>query len=281
MRKLLGCVLTLVASGGDYLDHGLRSVRSWRVVLQVFELASAQRVVVRAVWGLATFLGLGSPALAGDCRLALVLALDVSSSVDAAEDRLQREGLARALLAPRVVRAFEQGASVAVYVFEWSGRAPEQATLPGWQLVESERDLMRIARAIAHSHARPGYRPHSSTALGGALRHAAAALEAAPDCHAQIVDIAGDGQNNIGIEPQVAYELTSFNNVTVNALIVGEADDSTGLVAWFQAEVLHGPGAFWILADGYDDYERAMAAKLERELELPLVSGMLLAGGGA
>ena len=46
-------------------------------------------------------------------------------------------------------------------------------------------------------------------------------------------------------------------------------------MAWFGAEVLHGLGAFWILADGYDDYERAMTAKLLRELELRLVSGWL------
>ena len=56
-------------------------------------------MAIRAAWSLATLLGLASPALAEDCRLALVLALDVSGSVDAQEDLLQREGLAHALLA--------------------------------------------------------------------------------------------------------------------------------------------------------------------------------------
>ena len=73
-----------------------------------------------APWSFVTLLGLTSPAMAQDCRLALVLALDVSSSVDAIEDRLQRDGLARALLAPEVVRAFVTGEPVALFAFEGS-----------------------------------------------------------------------------------------------------------------------------------------------------------------
>jgi hypothetical protein len=47
------------------------------------------------------------------------------------------------------------------------------------------------------------------------------------------------------------------------------------LVAWFEAHVLHGPGAFWVLAEEYLDYARAMEAKLLRELQVPAVSGLL------
>ena len=90
-----------------------------------------------AAWSLAMLLGLGSPALANDCRLALVLALDVSASVDSHEDRLQREGLARALVAPEVVRAFLAGAPVALYVFEWSGPLHQVTFPPGWQMAGS------------------------------------------------------------------------------------------------------------------------------------------------
>jgi hypothetical protein len=248
-------------------------------------------MAIRAAWGLATLLGLASPALAEDCRLALVLALDVSSSVDRTEHQLQRQGLARALVAPEVVRAFFAGDPVAVYVFEWSSSAAQTPILPGWELIDSEEDLARLATALA-SHPRSGADdPHRSTALGSALSYAADRLQEAPACRARTVDVAGDGASNEGFGPEFAYAHYPFDGVTVNALVVGGAvrsnllvkasDIQAELVAWFAAHVLHGPGAFWILADGYADYERAMRAKLLRELQAPMVSGMPLAGGGA
>jgi hypothetical protein len=74
--------------------------------------------------------------------------------------------------------------------------------------------------------------------------------------------------------------------VTVNALVITMPEPRrTGwtraeVVAWFEEEVLHGPGAFLVEAEGYADYERAMAAKLLRELEMPLVSGWPVTEGG-
>jgi hypothetical protein len=245
-------------------------------------------MAIHATCGLATLLGLASPAFAGDCRLALVLALDVSASVDSHEDRLQREGLAGALVAPEVVRAFLAGAPVALYVFEWSGPLHQVTVLPGWQLVDSEEDLVRIGAALAGRSGSGADRYYQTTAVGSALAYAATALKGAPSCWARTVDISGDGANNQGIRPQIIYGGHLFDGVTVNALVIGGAqlkndgpEDEAELVAWFEAEVLHGPGAFWILADGYDDYERAMTAKLLRELELPLVSGWPLDERGA
>ena len=89
----------------------------------------------------------GSAAAEG-CRLALVLALDISSSVDAEEDRLQREGLASALLAPEVAQAFLAGDPVALFAFEWSGSRVQAALLPGWVTVRSEAELRGAAAAI-------------------------------------------------------------------------------------------------------------------------------------
>ncbi|MBO6855229.1 MAG: DUF1194 domain-containing protein, partial [Marivivens sp.] len=81
-------------------------------------------------------------AQASACRLALVLALDVSSSVDAAEDRLQRNGLASALLAPEVQAAFFATPDpVALYAFEWSGRY-DQSVLVSWQMIRTPGDLV-------------------------------------------------------------------------------------------------------------------------------------------
>ncbi|MGC9371561.1 MAG: DUF1194 domain-containing protein, partial [Paracoccaceae bacterium] len=91
----------------------------------------------RAALALAGALALpGAAAAQGVCRLALLLALDVSSSVDAGEDRLQREGLAAALLSPAVTEALLEtpDAPVALAAYEWSGRY-QQKVLLDWQLI--------------------------------------------------------------------------------------------------------------------------------------------------
>lgn len=247
-------------------------------------------MIIRTALGLTTLLGLASPAFAGDCRLALVLGLDVSSSVDAAEDQLQREGLAQALLAPEVARAFLTGDPVALYVFQWSGPSTQASILPGgWVMVESPEDLIRISSVVASSERLP-YADY--TAVGTALIYAADALMEAPICRNKTVDVSGDGENSSGIEPRAVYETFPYGGVTVNALVIGGPNEEglalrdrrvsdRRLLAWFTHEVLYGPGAFSILADGYEDYERAMEAKLLRELELPLMSGLPIAEGGA
>ena len=216
-----------------------------------------------AAWG-----GLAAPVGAQDCRLALVLALDVSSSVDVREDRLQREGLARALVAPDVVQAFFAGDPVALYAFEWSGSYSHVGLMADWALVEDEEALRRIATRIGKSRRS---RSNLPTAVGPALGFAADRLRDGPDCRARKVDVAGDGIHNEGFPPALAYREFPFDGVTVNALIVGGADDDAQLVAWYQAEVLRGPGAFSVYAESYEDYERAMEMKLLRELELPAV----------
>ena len=93
---------------------------------------------------------LAGPA-AADCRLALVLALDVSSSVDAAEDRLQRGGLVSALTAPEVRAAFFASEDpVALAIYEWSGRYNQELLLD-WTLIDSPARLLYAAETLARS----------------------------------------------------------------------------------------------------------------------------------
>jgi hypothetical protein len=226
-------------------------------------------VRVALVRGCLLALGLALPGAAGAaCRLALVLALDVSSSVDASEDRLQREGLAKALLAPEVVRAFLAGDPVALYVFEWSGRSVQVPLLPSWMVVRSEEDLERIAGTVAASLRS---RDDSSTAVGAALRFAAGALEAGPDCGARTIDVSGDGIGNDGVRPRAVY-WTFPPDVTVNALVIGGERMDSPLVTWFASEVVRGPESFWMHLSGYAGYGEAMRRKLLRELLVPAVS---------
>jgi hypothetical protein len=213
---------------------------------------------------------LGAGAVGAEpCRLALVLALDVSSSVDAAEDRLQREGLARALLDPQVTAAVLAGEPVAFYVFEWSGRSAQRPLAPGWNVIRSEDDLHRLAARIEGSQRG---RSDLGTALGAALGHAAAAFAAGPECRARTIDVSGDGIGNEGPEPRAAYRAHPLlGEVTVNALVIGGERAGSQLVAWFAEEVIRGEGAFWMHATDYEAYGEAMRIKLLRELEVPVV----------
>lgn len=88
--------------------------------------------------------------------------------------------------------------------------------------------------------------------------------------------MAGDGQSNEGFPPASAYREFPFQDVTVNGLVVNAADfeGEVGLIAFYRGEVIRGPGAFVIIADGFDDYERAMTRKLERELAPPAIGAL-------
>lgn len=231
--------------------------------------------MIRAAAALAAAAALPLPAEA--CRLALVLALDVSSSVDAAEDRLQRLGLAAALRDPSVQDAFLASPDpVALHVFEWSGRLDQVALTPGWQMIERPADLDAIAAAIASS---PRSRSDMPTALGYALGHASILLANGPDCLFHTIDVAGDGINNEGFGPGDAYNAFPFDGVTVNALLVQGPDSSDAeLTGYFRNEVLHGPGAFLELAAGYEDYARAMRRKLLAELSVQVIGGLEATG---
>lgn len=222
--------------------------------------------------GLCAGLLLAGPA-AAECRLALVLALDVSSSVDATEDRLQRGGLVAALTAPEVSAAFfVSDQLVALAVYEWSGRYNQEVLLD-WTLIENPMTLLSAAEKIAAST-----RSHNDfpTAMGYALGFGAGLLQRGPPCVFKTLDMAGDGQNNEGFGPAAAYAEFPFADVTVNGLVVNGADyeAETGLIAFYQAQVLHGPGAFIEIAQGFEDYERAMRRKLERELTPPVIGSI-------
>lgn len=211
---------------------------------------------------------LAAPARALECRLALLLALDVSSSVDPTEDALQRRGLARALLAPDVERAFFIAPqTVALAVYEWSGRHNQQILLD-WTMIDSPAALYEAAATLAASERSTAKFP---TALGYALGYGATLFKSAPRCLYKTLDLSGDGKNNEGFGPQEAYNAFPFQDIVVNGLAINAAEfeAETDLVPYYRNQVLHGPGAFLEIANGFEDFERAMQRKLERELSPP------------
>lgn len=214
------------------------------------------------------------PAHAIECRLALLLAIDVSSSVDKTEDQLQRGGLVAALTAPEVTAAFfASDTPVALAIYEWSGRYNQEIILD-WILINSPAKLLGAAEVVAAST-----RSHNDfpTAMGYALGYGAGMFERAPNCLHQTLDMAGDGQNNEGFPPSSAYSAFPFNGVTVNGLVVNAADfeAETELIPFYLNEVIRGPGAFIEIAQGFEDYERAMRRKLKRELSLRFIGTII------
>ena len=201
------------------------------------------------------------PALA--CRLALLLALDVSSSIDGGEYALQRDGLAAALTAPEVAEAFLASSDpVALALYEWSGQT-NQRLVVNWRLIDSEGDLDATAGEVAALTRTERLFP---TSMGNALSYGAIQLTKAPDCTRQTIDVSGDGRNNDGYPPASAYRHFPFAGVTVNALAIGGAEELGDLVRYFASEVIRGPGAFVEVADDHGDFARAMHRKLLREV---------------
>lgn len=223
---------------------------------------------VRAA-ALAAGLALAAPAPAlaqASCRLALLLAVDVSSSVDAAEHDLQRTGLARALAQEDVRRAILTGPGpVALAVYEWSGRRQQRVTVD-WTLIAGAADLEAVIAAIA---AAPRSQTRFPTAMGYALGFGHTMMRRAPECRRRVIDLSGDGVTNDGFGPRLAYRHFGFDGITVNGLAVEGAEEDVR--RYFETEVAHGPDAFVEVARSYADFERAMTRKLFRELSEVIV----------
>ena len=215
------------------------------------------------VWAVFLALFLAGPTTAQQgCRLALVLALDVSSSVDATEYDLQRVGLAAALDAPEVRHAILRGApgDVALAVYEWSGFYQHKLQLD-WTVLNSDAAINAAVAALAGME-----RSHDDfpTSMGPALGYGATLLSQGPACARRVIDVSGDGVNNYRYGPREAYRHFPMQDVTVNGLVVLGEDPS--VLPWYGAEVLHGPGAFLVVANGFDEFTEAMTRKLYREI---------------
>ncbi|WP_076450494.1 DUF1194 domain-containing protein [Roseivivax lentus] len=218
---------------------------------------------------LAGWLAGGAAAQAASCRLALVLALDVSSSVDEREYILQRDGAAAALGDPDIRRAILSGPGhVALAVYEWSGRR-QNALVLDWTALRSDAD---IDRAIATLRGFPRSQTRFPTAMGYALGYGATLLAKGPQCARRVIDVSGDGITNDGFGPDLAYKHFPFQGVTVNGLAILGADPM--VADYYEFNVMHGPNAFVELSEGYEGYRRAMTRKLFREISNMVVGDL-------
>ncbi|MFS4582071.1 DUF1194 domain-containing protein [Phaeobacter sp. C3_T13_0] len=199
------------------------------------------------------------PISARACDLALVLAVDVSGSVDVEEYRTQMEGLATALqdgvVAEALVRAQAQ-----VTLIQWSGSGRQDVTL-GWRRAVDFSALNQLAADIA---AAPRPWRNYATGIGEALQLSLDQFQQVPNCRRRVIDVSGDGPSNEGLEPTAIRSAIRAAGVTVNALAIEESEPD--LTAYFFEHVIHGPGAFVQTAAGFDDYPQAIRKKLLREV---------------
>ncbi|MBY8976000.1 DUF1194 domain-containing protein [Rhodobacteraceae bacterium NNCM2] len=201
------------------------------------------------------------PALA--CGLELVLAMDVSRSVVNTEYDLQMEGLAAAFRDPAVIQAIEwTTGGVMVTVTQWSGPESQAQTVP-WSHLQGAEDSLAFAEAIDRQN-RMFFAAY--TAIGEALFHAAQMSAGNPrKCLRRVIDVSGDGASNRGRLPRPMAEALAASGFTINALVIEGAKDDP--VEFYRRQVVRGNGAFLEIARGFEDYARAIRAKLLREMD--------------
>jgi hypothetical protein len=193
---------------------------------------------------------------------ALVLALDVSLSVDEHEYELQRDGIATAFESPGLMAAVAGGKNHAidVLVLEWSD--PEiQVVTVDWTRVSDTAS----ANAFAAKVRRTKRSSHGLTAIGNGLMAAGAAFERLPDEAARrVIDVSGDGMANIGIPCPEARDALLAKGIIINGLVM--MNDEPWVDGYYSENVVGGPGAFLMQVADYREFAAAIREKLLSEI---------------
>lgn len=226
------------------------------------------RLIAGAV--LLAALGFGQ-ARAETVDVALVLALDSSSSVNRDEFFLQSQGIAAAFADPEVQAAIASGPNrkVAVALLEWSSPGRQHLDI-GWQIVTAD-NAAAFAETVGNS---PRYIEGGGTAIGAALGRAGIVMANLPfQALRQVVDLSGDGKTSAGPPAPLARDALVAQGITVNGLAV--INEEADVDRFYAENVIGGPGAFVEVAADYDDFIHAIKRKLIRELTTePMVASL-------
>ena len=241
-------------------------MRRWR-----FVCIAAGGVVAALVWRPA-------PAPAQTVDVAIVLAADVSRSIDDEEFQLQRRGYAAAVTSSRFMAAIQSGAheAVALCFVEWAG-PDQEAVVAKWMVIRDGEGAADFAKTLLEA-------PRSfagRTAIGAGIDFARAQLEssgiAAPR---RVIDVSGDGTNNSGGAVTAARDDAVGKGIMINGLaIINEKTSGIegtflyahthppgGLPAYYRDNVIGGPGAFVLQVVNFDTFAEAMTDKLVTEV---------------
>lgn len=220
---------------------------------------------------------LAAPARVGRARAAepvdveLVLAVDVSRSVDAEEQELQLRGYAAAFRDPKLIEGIAGGpiGAIACMMFVWSDWHIQQVVVP-WAKLEGPRTAHAFAAAI---DAAPRH-TYLYTSISGAMDYAAKQFGTGFEGTRQVVDISGDGVNNSGRPVAEARAAALATGIVLNGLAVLDRTPSPLTISgalpplddYYRDEVIGGPGAFLMVAQGFTAFEAAVRRKIIREI---------------
>jgi hypothetical protein len=203
--------------------------------------------------------------------LELILAIDVSGSVDEEEAALQRQGYLRALVHPQVIEAISGGAKrkIGLTYVEWAGYH-YQRIVADWAVIS---DKASAEAFVAKLNAVP-ISTERWTSISGAIEFAMKRFEVSPYRGTRrVIDISGDGRNNNGRDLGETRAEALAKGIIINGLpIVNDRPTRWGtpperdLDLYYRDHVIGGPGAFYIVADGFNAFANAIRTKLVREI---------------
>lgn len=203
--------------------------------------------------------------------LQLVLAVDVSGSVDYEESQLQRQGYHEAFAHPRVLEAIQHGfhGRIAVTYFEWAGYGHNRI-IADWMVIEDEASAAAFRAVLQGDQPRTARRTSISQAIEfGVERFEISNFES----RRRVIDISGDGPNNWGRRVDLARDEAVKLGITINGLpIVNNRPSRSGrpqepnLDLYYKDCVIGGPSAFIVVALGFADFARAVRRKLILEI---------------
>ncbi len=201
----------------------------------------------------------------------LVLAVDVSRSVDPEEQEMQFSGYEAAFRDPRLIEGIAGGpvGAIAVTMFTWSDWHIQTTVVP-WMLLDGAAAANRFAAAIANV-------PRQTwlyTSISGAMDYAAKQFGQGFEGTRRVVDISGDGVNNSGRAVADARAEALAQGIVLNGLAVLDrtpqplslASAMPPLDTYYREEVIGGPGAFLVVAEGFQAFEAAVRRKIIREI---------------
>jgi hypothetical protein len=245
------------------------AMRCWSGIGTVFAVATAGIVAGTAAPNrIAGVADAGNSAKTVDVEL--ILAVDVSYSMDMDELALQREGYAQALTSTDFMQTLKTGPTgrIAVTYFEWAASSDQRIILP-WQIIDGPESADAVAAEIIKAPIRRA----SRTSISGAINFAVPLFDQNP-YHGlrRVIDISGDGPNNNGEMVTVARDAALDKGVVINGLpiMVKEPSYSTmdieNLDYYYEDCVIGGPGAFVVTIKDRDKFKEAIHTKLVMEV---------------
>jgi hypothetical protein len=200
----------------------------------------------------------------------LVIAVDISYSMDLDELAVQREGYAQAIVSKEFLQAMRTGphSKVAVTYFEWSASNDQKIIIP-WRVIDGPESADAVADEIMKAPVRRG----SRTSISGAINFAMPLFEENP-YHGlrRVIDISGDGPNNNGAPVTGARDAALQKGITINGLpiMVKEPSYSTmdidNLDFYYEDCVIGGLGSFVVSIKDREQFKEAIRTKLILEV---------------